>query len=305
MLMRRLFASFSFTTIFFTQLLASPHCPGKAIGLPMRIVQGSMIVVPLQIDGSGPYDFLVDTGAQISTVDASLASELRLSIKGTTGISGAGAYSRHDFAYLDQLQTGSKSVPDLLVAIQDLAQLRAADPQIRGILGDNFLEHFDLLIDNRQHILCLDDSNTLALAAQGEHVALMEPYGPANDLPFTRPIVVTAKVSGLAETPVLLRLDSGSNAAMLHVANPQIRVKINRATPTLMRDVEGVEQVFAVLPGQNLEIGKHHFHEVAFVVPMNSVGYVPDPREDGVLPTMAFQRVFISSTARYAAFEPW
>ena len=305
MSIRRLLASVSFSAIFLTPLMAAPHCPGKVAGLPMHIVQGSMIVVPLQINGNGPYDFLVDTGAQISTVDASLASELRLSVKGTTGISGAGNYARHDFAYLDQLQTGSKSVPDLLVAIQDLAQVRAADPHIRGILGDNFLEHFDLLIDNRQHILCLDDSNTLALAAQGEHIALMEPYGPANDLPFTRPIVVTAKVSGLAETPVLLRLDSGSNAAMLHVASPQMRVKINRTTPTLRRDVEGVEQVFAVLPVQSLEIGKHHLREVTFVVPMNSVGNGPEPREDGVLPTMAFQRVFISPTAGYAAFEPW
>jgi hypothetical protein len=118
-------------------------------------------------------------------------------------------------------------------------------------------------------------------------------------------MVVTAKVSGLAETPVLLRLDSGSNAAVLHIASPQGRVKINRTTPTLRRDIGGVEQVFAVLPGQNLEIGKHHFHEIAFVVPMNTVGNGPDPREDGVLPTMAFQRVFISSAARYASFEPW
>lgn len=305
MSMRRFFAFVSVANIFLTPLMAAPHCPGKVVGLPMRIVQGSMIVVPLQINDSGPYDFLVDTGAQISTVDPSLASELRLRVRGTTGIGGAGNYGRHDFAYLDQMQTGSKSVTDILVAIQDLPQLKAADPHIRGILGDNFLEHFDLLIDNRQHILCLDDSNALALAAQGEHITLTEPYGPATDLPFTRPIVVSAKVSGLAETPVLLRLDSGSNAAMLHVANSQTRMMISRNTPTLRRVVEGVEQVFAVLPGENLEIGKHHLHEVSFVVPMNSVGNGPDPREDGVLPTMAFQRVFISSTARYAAFEPW
>ena len=64
-------------------------------------------------------------------------------------------------------------------------------------------------------------------------------------------------------------VDSGSNAAMLHLASPRMRVKINRTTPTLRRDIEGVEQVFAVLPGQSLEIGKHHLHEVAFVVPMN------------------------------------
>jgi hypothetical protein len=69
--MRRLTASVSFAAIFLTPLMAAPHCPAKVAGLPMRIVQGSMIIVPLQIDGCGPYDFLVDTGAQTSTVDAS------------------------------------------------------------------------------------------------------------------------------------------------------------------------------------------------------------------------------------------
>jgi len=154
-------------------------------------------------------------------------------------------------------------------------------------------------------MLCLDDSGILASTIRGEHVPLIEPYGPANDLPFTRPIVVTANVAGLAKTHLLLRLDSGSNAAMLHVADPKMRVMINRATPTLKRVVEGVDQVFAVLPGQNLEIGKQQYHEVSFVVPVNSTGDGPTPREDGVLPTVAFQRVFISATARYAAFEPW
>ena len=115
MSMHRLFAYVSFATLFVTPLMAAPYCPGKVAGLPMRIVQGSMIVVALQINSSGPYDFLVDTGAQISTVDPSLASELSLRAQGTTGISGAGTYGRHDFAYLDQLQTGSKSVTDLFV----------------------------------------------------------------------------------------------------------------------------------------------------------------------------------------------
>jgi hypothetical protein len=210
-----------------------------------------------------------------------------------------------DVASIEQVQTGEETVRDVLVVIQNLAQLQAVDHRIRGILGDNFLEHFDLLIDNRQHLLCLDSSSTLASAIRSEHISLMEPYGPSKDLPFTRPLIVSAKLSGLGGTPLLLRLDSGSNAAMLHLANREIRATINSRTPTLRRQVAGVEQVFAILPSQDLEVGKCHFHEISFVMPLNSLGNGPSPREDGVLPTIAFQRVFISSTSRYAAFEPW
>ena len=304
MLFHPFFACVSFAAISLT-LLAEPRCPGKVASLPTRIVQGSQIIVPLRVNQNGPYDFLVDTGAQITTVDSSLASELQLSVRGTTGVGGAATYGRYDFAYLGELQAGTKSVSDLLVVIENLSQLKAADPRIRGILGDNFLEHFDLLIDNRQRLLCLDDSNTLALFAKGERVPLMEPYGPATDLPFTGPMIVTASLSGFKKTPLLLRLDSGSNAAMLHAANPQMRTMLNSRTPTLRRVVEGIEQVFAVLPGQDLEVGKHRFHEISFAVPMNTVGNGRLPREDGVLPTIAFQRVFISPAARYAVLEPW
>lgn len=308
MSIHRFLASVSLAIISVNALPAEPHCPGTATGLPFRVVQGSMIIVPLRINQSGPYDFLVDTGAQITTVDRSLASELLLKSEGTTGVSGAITFGRYDFAYLDDLHAAGKSVTDLLVIVQELAQLKAADRRIRGILGDNFLEHFDLLLDNRQHILCLanpDDFETLTVVARGEHIPLVEPYGPTNDLPFTQPMVVAVRVRSIQEPPILLRLDSGSNAALLHVTKPQMKQMLGRTPPTLKRIVEGIEQVFAVLPGQDVEIGKQHFHGVPFVVPINSVEYGPSPREDGVLPTIAFQRVFISPAAHFAVLEPW
>jgi transposase len=46
-------------------------------------------------------------------------------------------------------------------------------------------------------------------------------------------------------------------------------------------------------------------NHVPIVVPMNAVGSGPSPREDGLLPTMAFARVFISYSKNYAAFDPW
>ncbi|WP_433967525.1 aspartyl protease family protein [Tunturiibacter gelidiferens] len=82
---RPFFACVSFATLSLT-VLAEPHCPGKVASLPVRIVQGSQIIVPLWVNQNGPYDFLVDTGAQITTVDSSLASELQLSVQGITGV---------------------------------------------------------------------------------------------------------------------------------------------------------------------------------------------------------------------------
>ena len=137
MLFHPFFACVSSAAISLT-LLAQPRLCGKGGRSAHTYVQGSQIIVPLRVNQNGPYDFLVDTGAQITIVDSSLASELQLSVRGTTGVGGAATYGRYDFAYLGELQAGTKSVSDLLVVIENLSQLKAADPRIRGILGDNF-----------------------------------------------------------------------------------------------------------------------------------------------------------------------
>jgi hypothetical protein len=281
------------------------HCPGSVASLPLRLVQGALIVVPIEINHSGPYDFVADTGAQVSTVEPSLASELHLKVQGSTGVGGVATYTRAAYVYIDLLEAGEHFVPNTVAVVQEMTQLKVADSRIRGILGANFLEHFDLLIDNSRHILCLDASGSLASAVKGEHIALAEPRGSQDDLPFTRPIVVSARLSGLEKTPVLLRLDSGSNAPVLYTKDSRLHKISPNSASQLMRVVNGVEQGFAVLPPQDVRIGKSSVRLVSFAMPLNPVGEGQTSREDGLLPTIAFQRVFISCSGGYVTLESW
>ena len=286
-------------------LHAEPRCPGNLAGSTLRRIQDDLVVVQVRINHTGPYDFLVDTGSQITTIDLVLASDIHLRIDGTTGVSGIATQSRSAFAFLDLIEVGSHSVPQSLAVIRDIAEFKAVDPRIRGILGENFLSHFDLLIDNRRQILCLDESRALAQAVKGEHIPLSQPHGPRDDLPFTRPMIVSVRLTTADVAPVLLRLDSGSNTALLYAAQPRLlRDSVSRA-PVLKRVVNGVEQAFAVLPAQDILVGACPVRQMSFAVPMNGVGSGPSPREDGLLPTSAFERVFISYSKNYAALDPW
>jgi hypothetical protein len=233
-----------------------------------------------------------------------LASALRLKAEGTIGVVGVATYAHTAYAHLDVIAAGEHSLPNTLVAIQELAQLKEADSHIRGILGANFLEHFDFLIDNVRHILCLDRSGVLASTFKSEHIAIVEPRGSQQDLPFTQPIIVSARLSDVDKTPVLLRLDSGSNAPLLY-ANPHFGKALIDPGTQLKRIVNGVEQGFAVLPPQDIRIGKHSVSQVSFFLPLNVVGDTTIPHDDGLLPTIAFQRVFISCSGGYVALEPW
>jgi len=211
-----LFASLVSQT--FPAAYGEAHCPGNVASLTLRFVQNSLIVVPIEINHSRPYDFLV--------------------------------------------------------------------------------------VDNTRHILCLDESGALASTIKGQHIALADPHGSKEDLPFTRPVIVAARLFAGDATPVLLRLDSGSNAPLLYV-DVLVQSKSKGKASILKRVANGVEQSFAVLPPQDIQIGTHAVRNVSFVVPRNEIGSGPTPREDGLLPTMAFQRVFITCSGGYVALEPW
>jgi hypothetical protein len=123
-------------------------------------------------------------------------------------------------------------------------------------------------------------------------------------LPFMRPPIVSVQLATADSAPVRLRLDSGSNAAVLYAAPRFLRASVSRA-PMLKRVVNGVEQAFAALPSQDVRVGISAVRLMSFVVPMSGIGGGPSPREDGLLPTAAFKRVFISYSENYAALDPW
>jgi hypothetical protein len=52
---------------------AEQRCPGDVAGLAFRLVHRSQIIAPVMINRTGPYSFLVDTGALITMISSSLA----------------------------------------------------------------------------------------------------------------------------------------------------------------------------------------------------------------------------------------
>ena len=65
---------------------AETRCPGNIAGLRPRIVAGALLVIPVKINESGPYEFMVDTGSQLNVIDPALAAQLHLESQGTVGL---------------------------------------------------------------------------------------------------------------------------------------------------------------------------------------------------------------------------
>jgi len=186
------------------------------------------------------------------------------------------------------------------VLVKELEQIRVADPRIRGVLGENFLAHFDLLIDYRHKVVCLDATQTLAGFVHGEHIPLVAPQHPESELPYMERLVISARLSGAGPREILLQVDSGSDGPILfpYPKRPELK-RLERAA---LR-TSGANQAFAALAPQDMRIGGHIVSNISFVTPVRLGQSLPALEEDGLLPTVLFQSVFISHANRYVTFD--
>src|ERR1017187_8020929 len=106
----KIFASLVLAVATVSTLSADPRCPANVASLAFRLVNDHQMIVPVSINHAGPYNFLLDTGTQITMVDPSLASELHLAPEGRAGVGSVGPRAPASFARLDRLEAGTHAV---------------------------------------------------------------------------------------------------------------------------------------------------------------------------------------------------
>jgi len=302
------FVAASLAFVLIPMLCAETHCPGDAVSIRPRFIDHSIIVIPVMLNGSGPYDFVLDTADQITVVDPVLAAELHLTSQGITHLIGASTYTQASYAQLESLQASAYTLNNVLALVSNLGQVQMTDPRVRGIVGQNFLEHFDLLIDNARRVVCLDETAHMRQKVKGAHIELLAPAPhPERNVPYTQQLVVPVRFSQQQEQPLHLELDSGSNAPILF--NPEEHLSHARFTNASLhnRGADGGMYAFSVLLPEDIQVGRTLLHQIVFVTPVPSTNNVPNkrPDADGLLPTALFRRAFISYAEHFAVLDPW
>ena len=294
----------SLAAITLPALHSEPRCPGNIASLRFHLIQRSRIIVPVVINRTGPYEFLVDTGTESTIVDPALATELHLKTHGSAEVAGVGFSTQASFGYLDSLEAGSHLVANHLVVVHDLQPLQAADLHFRGIIGGNFLGHFDVLMDYSHRMLCLDDTKVMQAAVKGGHIALVTPSQTPNEVSLTRLLIIPVHLSGFARR-LLLTLDSGANASFLFDHAVYLTPGLRQTRQRDGYGGDGVKQEFSILPPQSMQIGSLNIPEVSFATPADSRENDLTSKQDGLLATIVFRRVFISYADRFVVLDPW
>ena len=285
--------------------LADPTlCPAGSATIPFHSAGGAQIAVSIFINQSGPYEFTVDTGSEITVVDPQLADEIGLQPQGSIHMAFVTNSAQAKLVKAESVEAGSVAVPDLVMAVAGLNQIKALDRRVRGILGENFLGRFDLLIDYGHKLLCLDQTKGLQRELNGERIPMIEQTAQDGDLAYTLPVLVTVHVSGDGKKGTILKLDSGSSAPILfenrfEPLSWQQRVHARRSA---VGGNSGAP-AFAIMSSQPVKIAPHDTRQIAFLSPVSARREVVRT-EDGLLPTILFNKVFISCADHFVMFEP-
>jgi hypothetical protein len=174
--------------------------------------------------------------------------------------------------------------------------------------GEDFLEHFDLLIDYAHRLLCFDDSAVMRAEVKGPHIALVAPAQTADGAPLPELLIIAARLSGETR-PVRLMLDSGANVPYLYNTSqhlvPQSMAPTSFGGRSLVGSgADGNQHVFLALPPQEVKIGSLALPSVTFLTLAYARKDSRTTEFDGLLTTDLFRRVFISHADHFAVLEP-
>ena len=115
--------------------------------IPYRYAYNGWITVPVTVNGQGPYDFIVDTGATLTVVFENLAEQQTFPFVDGEPRRILGLIEANDLPprYIGRIETGGQAIDNVVsVVVNDWLEPRET-PQ--GVLGLDFLERYAIDID--------------------------------------------------------------------------------------------------------------------------------------------------------------
>jgi predicted aspartyl protease len=257
----------------------------------------SMIIIPVSINGSGPYDFLLDTGCAKTIVDQKLADQLGLPREGEKTVVGILASARMSVVHVNSLSVAGASVPGGDVFSSD--HPASVTSNARGILGEDFLRNFDLLIDYRHQTIRIESPlGSMAQTALGEHLPL-QLSGMFHGQPTHNRLVVSGHIPELGDTPMLLLLDSGTNSPTLF----RDSLGSGAAQQEPMRAGKFNQWVFtsaSTRTVRSLGLGGNSLTNLTLI----AISRRAEVDTDGLVPTSLFHSIFISHQGKFVILNP-
>jgi predicted aspartyl protease len=235
---------------------------------------------------------VLDTGSNTTLISAEFARSLRLRPIDRVELVTVAGSQIVPRAQLESLSVGAKTAPDLEALFSDLREARAVKPEIRGVLGMNFLARFNFLINYRQRRIEFEDEDEFENSLRGARMPIEWDDG-------------RALIGSAGKEPLRLMLDSGTSTLILFNASER-RLRLNFA-----QDEPRALQASSDLGGQTawqkrlrcFSVGGVDFYDLPVAL-LESKTAREGRIEDGLLPTSLFQSVYFNHRKKFVTLNP-
>jgi hypothetical protein len=163
-----------------------------------------LIVVQATVNGAGPFSFLLDTGSTHTVIDPGLALQLQAPGIGEASLTTVLDVRKDRLARLREIRVGNFAVSELGAIIDKMDQVKLKAPGVRGVLGEDFISQFDLLIDYDKRELRFDQP-----APAGERCRI-ETMGHYHGQITTNRLLIEVEFMDGSGGKVQLQLDTGA-----------------------------------------------------------------------------------------------
>ncbi|KPF62694.1 aspartyl protease family protein [Porphyrobacter sp. AAP60] len=196
------------------------------------------LTLPVMIDGTGPFAFLIDTGSQATAITHEIRASLALPPAGTAVLVGMASRRTVDLASVGRIDFGSNSFINF-----DAPVLARENVGADGIIGLDALQDMRVLLDFRQQTIAVEDASIKHNSAGFEIVVRARQK-------LGQLLITNALVEGVQATVII---DTGAQASLGNTAlRDSMREK--RATEVITTDVNGVDLVGQVSVVRSLVI---------------------------------------------------
>ncbi|MBM3792324.1 MAG: hypothetical protein FJW35_18515 [Acidobacteria bacterium] len=263
-------------------------------GIRFRRTADHRILVPVRIDGKGPFRFVLDTGAAVTVICDKVARKLALRPMTHIRLTHFTGTSDIPLAPIRSLSVGDYSVPDMKVIYCDLQKLWGFDRSAQGVLGQDFLSKFNFLLNWRERTIHFERNGELRSQLAGTALPCERLQGK---------YYVRVPSATRAGRYLKLLLDSGS-PYMLVYETPFTRedlsvVRIEGRTVAQTADGRRELQVWRIAA---LRLGEVLLEglRVRIAPPLNREGL----DWEGILPVSLFESIYFNSEECYIILNP-
>jgi len=252
------------------------------------------MTVPVTIQGQGPFDFLIDTGAQATVLSRALADRLMLHDRDTATLVGMASTRTVETTPIEDFNLGSRSFYIRQAPVVEGENIGGAD----GILGLDSLQNQRVLLDFARREISVADAEQLG-GNRGYEIVVRarERLGQL--------IITTARLDGVQVDVVV---DTGAQGSVGNLALLNRLRRNKELASTEMTDINGITLGGVVRVGRQLQLGRANVQNFPILFadsrPFHSLGLASKPALIlGMSELKLFRRVAIDFKTRRVLFD--